>query len=224
LPTGFGGTREERNLSSFVNRRNALRLVARAAATALVGAGLVVASLPSAAQQNTAAEFIQRTGAQVQDLFKTKTGAAREAGILRVVETAFDLNYMARSALGSYWNRASPEQRERFLKVASNAEAHAYARHFGQYDGQTLTVDRAISVKRGDGISVVNSKLSQTDGEPLAIQWEVRDGGQGSRIVDVRVEGVSMAATRRAEYNSYIQAHGGNVESLTSELEARAGR
>lgn len=211
-------------MPSFVNRRNALRFGASTAAVALIGPGLVVASLPAAAEQNSAAELIQRTAVLVLDLVMTKTGAAREAGILQVLETDFDLNYMARSALGVHWNQASPEQRERFLKVAANAEAHAYARRFGQYGGQTLTVDRALPVSRGNGISVVNSKLSQTDSEPLAIQWEVHDGGQGSRIVDVRVEGVSMVVTRRAEYNSYIQAHGGTVEPLISELEARARR
>jgi hypothetical protein len=33
-----------------------------------------------------------------------------------------------------------------------------------------------------------------------------------------------MLVTRRAEYNSYIQAHGGNVEPLINELEARVQR
>ena len=213
----------------IVHRRNLLRLAASTAGSAaatvtLVGAALPLASRPATAEQNSVTELIQRTAAQVLDLVMTKTGAAREAGILRVLQTDFDLNYMARSSLGIHWNHASPEQRERFLKVAANAEAHAYARRFGQYGGQTLTVDRAVPMSRGDGISVVSSKLSQTDGEPISIQWEVRTGGQGARIVDVRVEGVSMVVTRRAEYNSYIQAHGGKVEPLISELEARAAR
>lgn len=206
-------------MPSFVNRRSVLGLGTGAAAVALAGPG---ASLPAAAEQNSAAQLIQRTAGQVLDLVMTKTGAAREAGILRVLQTDFDLNYMARSALGLHWNQASPEQRERFLKVAANAEAHAYARRFGQYGGQTLTVDRAMPMRRGDGISTVVSKLTQTDDEPLTIQWDVRDGAQGSRIVDVRVDGVSMVVTRRAEYNSYIQSHGGQVEPLISELEARA--
>jgi phospholipid transport system substrate-binding protein len=220
----FSRLREEKVVPSF-NRRNVLSLGAGIAAVALVGPGLAVASLPAAAEQNSAAaELIQRTAGQVLDLVMTRTGAARQAGILRVLQTDFDLDYMARTSLGVHWNQASPEQRERFLKVAANAEAHAYARRFGSYGGQTLTVDRAMPVSRGDGISVVSSKLSQTDDEPLTIQWEVRNGGQGSRIVDVRVGGVSMVVTRRAEYNSFIQAHGGNVEPLIDELEARARR
>jgi phospholipid transport system substrate-binding protein len=201
-----------------------LRLAAGVAALALVGAGLSVAPRPVAAEQNSAAELIQRTATQVLDLVMTKTGAAREARILRVLETNFDLNYMARSSLGRHWNQATSEQRERFLKVFASAEAHAYARRFGQYGGQKLTVDRAAPMTRGDDVSIVNSKLTQTDAEPIAIQWEVRSDGQRVRIVDVRIEGVSMVVTRRAEFNSFIQAHGGKVEPLIAELEARSKR
>jgi phospholipid transport system substrate-binding protein len=52
----------------------------------------------------------------------------------------------------------------------------------------------------------------------------VRDSGQGLRIADVRVAGVSMFMTKRADFNSYIQSHGGTVEPLVAALEARAAR
>lgn len=208
---------------SFVRRRNILRLAAGAAAI-LCGPGVLVASRPAAAQQNPAADLIQKTVDRVIKLVMTKTGEAREAEILRVLETDFDLNYMARAALGKHWNQATPDQRERFLKVAASSEAHAYAKRFGPYAGQTLTVDRSTPKMRGDDVSIVKSTLTQTDAEPLAIQWDVHNGRQGPRIVDVRVEGVSMGVTKRAEYNSFIQAHGGDVEPLIMELEARAKR
>jgi phospholipid transport system substrate-binding protein len=71
-------------------------------------------------------------------------------------------------------------------------------------------------------VSIVDSKLNQSGGDPVAIQWEVRNEGQGPRIVDVKTEGVSMTMTRRADFVSYIRNHGGQVEALIDELEARA--
>jgi phospholipid transport system substrate-binding protein len=210
-------------MSFFICRRNILRLSAGAATFPVAVLGLT-ASARADAGQEAAAELIQRTAAQVIKLVETESGAAREAAILRVLQTDFDLNYMVRFALGTHWNQATPEQRERFLKVAANAEAHAYARRFGQYGGQTLIVDRAMALSRGVGVAVVDSKLNQSDGESIAIRWEVHTEGAGPRIVDVKVGGVSMAMTRRADFNSYIQAHGGKVESLIDELEARAKR
>ena len=62
------------------------------------------------------------------------------------------------------------------------------------------------------------------NGEPIAIQWEVHNDGQRPRVVDVKVGGVSMVLTRRSEYNSYVRNHGGQVEPLIDELEARAKR
>ena len=50
----------------------------------------------------------------------------------------------------------------------------------------------------------------------------MRNDGQGPRIVDVKSEGVSMIMTRRADFISYIRNHGGQVEPLIEELEARA--
>ena len=103
-----------------------------------------------------------------------------------------------------------------------SSEARAYTERFGQYGGQTLSVARVS--QRPNGVSVVDSKLSQTNGQPINIQWEVRDTGQGLRITDVKIEGVSMVMTRRSDFNSYISSHGGKVEPLIDELEAKANR
>lgn len=210
-------------MSSFVRRRSVLRLATGAAAIVLTGPGLaVMTSGQAVAEQDAAAQLVQRAADQVIAAAKSSAGAAREAGIRRVLEAYFDLAYMGRSTLGNYWNQATPEQRERFLKANASAEARAYAERFGQYRGQTVTVGR-INPK-GSNVTIVDSKLNQSDGDPVAIQWEVHNEGQGPRIVDVKTEGVSMIMTKRADFVSFIRNHGGQVEALINELEARAKR
>ena len=207
-------------MSSFIRRRSMSRLAAGAAAIALVGLLVTVMSgQAAAADQDPAAQVIQRTA---DELIRIKADTAREAAIMRLLQAEFDLNSMARSSLATHWDQATPEQRERFLKVQASAEAHAYAQRFAQYAGQRLTVTRVNP--RGNGVSLVDSTLDQTNGEPTPIQWEVHNDGQRPRIVDVKVGGVSMVLTRRSEYNSYIRNHGGQVEPLIAELEARARR
>ena len=129
---------------------------------------------------------------------------------------------MGQQALGANWNKASEAQRVRFLKAAESAEARAYSERFGRYSGQTLTVGKVTT--RPNGLFIVDSDLSQSSGQPIKLQWEVRDAGQGLRITDVKVEGVSMVMTRRSDFNSYIQSNGGTVDPLINELEARAAR
>ena len=117
---------------------------------------------------------------------------------------------------------ATEAQRTRFLAAVETAEARAYSERFGQYSGQTLSVGKVTA--RANGVSVVDSRLNQTTGQPIKLEWELRDRGQGLRITDVKVEGVSLLMTRRSDFNSYIQNNGGTVEPLIKELEARATR
>ncbi len=191
------------------------RLVLSAAA--LVAAGLSVA--PAIAADGPA-QLIQSVADEVIQIIKSAKGADREAAIQKILTSNFDMAYMGRAALGTHWDKTTPPERERYLAAVASAEAHAYSERFGQYAGQTLAVGRVTP--RGTGASVVDSKLNQSDGPPISIQWEIRDTGQGLRITDVKVEGVSMVMTRRSDFNSYISSHGGQVEPLIQELEKRA--
>ncbi len=184
-------------------------------------AAVSLAALPLAVGPAFAADpaqLVQGTAQQVIDIVKTKTGADRQAAILTVLNTNFDMPSMARAALGTHWNQATEDERTRFMKAVATAEAKAYADRFGQYAGQTLTVGKVTP--RANGVSVVDSKLNQSTGQPIKLEWEVRN----DRITDVKVEGVSMVMTRRSDFNSYIQNNGGKVEPLVKELEARAVR
>jgi len=179
-------------------------------------------AVPAWAADGPAPQLIEKVAAEVIALIKSTTGAQREAGIRRVLVANFDMAAMGRAALAKYWDGLAEPQRERYLKAVVSAEARAYSERFGQYGGQTLAIGKVTD--RSNGVQVVDSKLNQTNGQPIAIQWEVRDTGQGLRITDVKIEGVSMVMTRRSDFNSYIQGKAGQVEALIEELEKRAGR
>jgi len=200
------------------------RTVLRSALCATgVGASFGLPAAALADQADEATKLIQTVADEVIDLIKHKTGAEREAGIQKVLQTFFDMPYMGRAALGTHWADTNDDERQRYLKAAVNAEAHAYSERFGQYGGQTLDVGKVIS--KPGGVYVVQSRLNQSNGQPIKIEWEVRDTGGGAlRITDVKIEGVSMIMTRRSDFNSYIQGHGGKVVALIQELEAKANR
>ena len=199
-------------MSLVAFRRLALRLAA----------GAAVALFSVAASAADAGTKVDTVAKEVIDIIKTKTGADRQAAIRQIMQANFDLPYMGQAALGTHWNQATEAQRTRFLAAVETAEARAYSERFGQYSGQTLSVGKVTT--RPNGISVVESKLNQTTGQPIRLEWELRDRGQGLRVTDVKVEGVSLLMTRRSDFNSYIQNNGGTVEPLIKELEARAAR
>lgn len=198
----------------LASRRLAFRLAA--------GAAVALAAVPALAS-DPAAELVSSTAAQAIDIIKTTTGAQRQAAIQRVLQTRFNLPFMAQTALGTHWAKATPEQQARFVKATETAEAKAYSERFGQYAGQTLTIGKTMS--RSNGVWIVDSRLNQTNGQPIKLEWEVRQlPAAGLRITDVKIEGVSMVMTRRSDFNSYIQQNGGKVQPLIDELEARAAR
>jgi phospholipid transport system substrate-binding protein len=194
-------------------RRLAFRLAA--------GAAIALVAVPALAN-DPAAELVSATAAQAIDIIKTTTAAQRQAAIQQVLQTRFDLPYMAQTALGTHWAKATPEQQARFVKATETAEAKAYAERFGQYSGQTLAIGKTTS--RPNNVFVVDSRLNQSNGQPIKLEWEVRQLPTGLRITDVKIEGVSMVMTRRSDFNSYIQQNGGKVQPLIDELESRASR
>ena len=185
------------------------------------GAAALLFALPVWAAADPS-QLVKSVTAQVIDIVKTKTGATREAAFREVLRNDFDLPYMARLALGTHWNEASEQQRARFLAALETAEVRAYSERLGMLVGFTLTIDKVDA--RPNGVWIVDSLFSQAGGQPIKLEWEVRDNGQGPRIADIKIAGVSMFLTKRAEFNSYILNTGGTVEPLVRELEVRAAR
>jgi len=171
---------------------------------------------------NDPSQLVTSVTAQAIDIVRTKTGAPREAAFREVLRNSFDLPYMGRQALGTHWNEASAQQRTRFLAALETAEARAYSERLGKLAEYTLTIDKVVA--RASGVWIVNALLSKASGQLIRLEWEVHDNGQGPRIADVKVAGVSMSQIKQSEFNSYIQNNGGTVEPLVQQLEARAGR
>lgn len=188
-------------------------VVVAAVAAAVLSAGGVCAAMDPGQPVRSVTEGVRQ-------ISSTTGGAAREAAIARVLHDNFDLGYMARAALGAHWNAANDDQRARFVAALEASEARAYTERLGQLANYDVTVDRVTT--RADGGWTVDSSASGGL-MPIKLSWDVRDSGQGPRIVDVKVAGVSMFAVRQSEFSAYIRRTG-SIEPLVAALEAKAGR
>ena len=184
------------------------------------GTAALVLALPASAADSSM--LIESMISRINEIVRTKTGADRQAAMREVVQNNFDLPYMGRSALGSYWNQASEQQRTRFLAAVEASEARSYSERLGKYASYSVTIGKVRP--RADSVWIVDTRLNQTGGQSISVEWEVRESGQGLRIGDVRVEGISLAMIMRSDFNSYILSHFGQIEPLVRKLEARAAR
>lgn len=142
--------------------------------------------------------------------------AARRAEFKKLLSTNFDMNTIARFSLGPYWKSASAAQREEYVGLFKKMIVEVYAQRFSEYKGQKLQVRG--SRPEGQADILVNSSIVQPSGPEVAVDWRVRKKDGQYKIVDVIVEGVSMAVTQRSDFSSVIQRGGGQLEVLLAHL------
>ncbi len=132
----------------------------------------------------------------------------------------FDIPAIARFVVGRFWRTTPPAEQEKFLKVFEDVIVYTWNRRFSEYNGQTLKVES--TAPDGTDGSVVNSRIvGKGSNDSFAVQWRLRNRDDGLRVVDVIIEGVSMAITYRQEYATIISQQGG-MPGLISALESRA--
>lgn len=146
--------------------------------------------------------------------------AQREQRFSTLLHGGFDIPRIARFVLGRYWLSATDQERSQFSQLFADWVVQTYSARFKEYSGETIKVGQ--SRQESSTSYVVSSQLIHTNGAPpAAIYWHVRDNGGDLKIVDVEVEGVSMALTEREEIAAVIERGGGSVASLNQTLQQR---
>lgn len=200
-------------------RRTTFALVAMLA----LGFGLAAPAL--AASPQAATSFIKTLGAEAISVLadKSKTPADREAAFRTLFTQSFDIDAISQFVLGRYWRTATDAQRAEYQKLFQEFIVSSYAAKLGQYSGEKFTVRDGRNDP--DGTSVVPSQVERTDGgPPVRIEWRLTGPDNAPKIIDVVVEGVSMAVTHRSDFGSIIQNNGGKVEALLTSLKKRSGQ
>ncbi len=65
---------------------------------------------------------------------------------------------------------------------------------------------------------IVNSRLPRKTGDEVKVSWIVRHGDDKKKVLDIVIEGTSMALTLRSEYSAFLKKNGGKLANLTASL------
>ncbi len=146
------------------------------------------------------------------------TEAERENRFRKLLRDGFDVRKIGRFVLGKYVRSMNPELVDEYNTLFEDLIVATYAARFAEYSGQTFEIKR-VATQGNERDSIVMSEIRAADGgAPIRVDWQVRDANNETKIVDVRVEGVSMSITQREEFTAVIQKNGGNVDSLLDAL------
>jgi phospholipid transport system substrate-binding protein len=190
------------------------------AATAVLGLLPALAWAQGAASDPTA--FVDNFAQEgIVKILEAKISQGEKTERFRTLfKERFDIPAIARFVLGRYWRTAQPAEQEKFLKVFEDVIVYTWARRFSEYNGQTLKVSN--TAPDGEDGALVNSRIvGKSADQSFGVAWRLRKRDDGWRVVDVIVDGVSMAITYRQEYASIIAQQGG-MPGLIGQLEIRA--
>jgi len=124
-----------------------------------------------------------------------------------VIRATFDLAAMTRISVGPRWNAIPPEQQAALIDGFTRMTIATYASRFDGYSGERFEVDPAVETRKTG--SVVHTRLVQSNGEPIAINYLMRHSAPGWKVVDVYLTGtISELATRRSEFSAILDAGG----------------
>ncbi len=141
--------------------------------------------------------------------------ATREDNVRALMEENLNMPLLGRFVLGRHWRAASPEQQEEYQALFKEFVLQTYTRRLGGYSGQQFAVTNARSVgKRGDAL--VDTEITESGAPPIKAGWRVKTTNGKKQIIDVMVEGTSMAATQRSEFDAIVRRDGvdGLIEVL----------
>lgn len=168
-----------------------------------------------------AQSFVQT---MAQEAFTSLSGqmekTEREQRFRKILHRYIAFKGVAKWVLGRTWRKATKEQQDKYLKLFEELMIATYAHRFEDHSGETLDIIKTEVVNKVDAL--VFSKLSRADAaKPLSVDWRIRASEGNYKIVDILVEGVSMAKTQRAEFASVMRKNGGNIDALLIELQQR---
>ena len=141
----------------------------------------------------------------------------QKAELKNLFQKYVDIPIIAKAVLGKSWRQANSDQRKRFIRVFKTYVSHKYGRQFSEFKGTTLEIVKSRDTLTKAGVLV--STIVVVPGNPsLKVVWQVSDGSGSLKLVDLRVEGISMLSTERQEFRSKLKKFEGSIDDLIQSI------
>ena len=142
----------------------------------------------------------------------------RREGIKQVLDTNFDSLEMSKLALGKNWKPLSAEQRQEFSSLFYWRLYSFYILRIELYSDQTVFYKNEKIT--GDKASVL-TRISSKQYPEFDIAYRLKRLGDGWKIYDVVIEGVSLVANYRSQFNNFL-ANKNTFDDLLEKLREKA--
>ena len=149
----------------------------------------------------------------VDTSLKELTIGQQEAELKKLFQKYVDVAMIARAVLGKSWREANSDQRKRFIYAFKTYVSNKYGKQFSEFKGTKLQIVKSRDTLTKAGV-LVSTEVVVPGNTPLKVVWQVSDGSGSLKLIDMRVEGISMLSTERQEFRSKLKKFNGSIDDL----------
>ena len=177
---------------------------------------------PGAATPTAAIDALHASLLDVMKNAETLGYAGREQKLATVIPNYFDVDEMARKALGEpQWKLASEDLRHRYLETFERFMVANYAGRFDGFSGQSFQTLGEVQGPRDTVI--VKSRLIDPTDKNVDLNYKMHQVDGVWKVIDVYLDGsVSEIAVRRSEFVSIVKRE--NLDALIVALDAKIAK
>jgi phospholipid transport system substrate-binding protein len=152
-----------------------------------------------------------------KELKKQKNEGKRRAALDSAIGTIFDYQEMAKLSLGVHWRDRSPAERQEFVKLFKTLLEKSYADKIESYNNEKITYLKEIP---DGGNTEVKSKIITPKREEFTLDYRLKKEGAKWMVYDVVIEGVSLVANYRSQFNRIVRNQG--YDALVKKLKDKS--
>ncbi|HJV67321.1 MAG TPA: ABC transporter substrate-binding protein [Geomonas sp.] len=141
----------------------------------------------------------------------------RRQSLKKCIGAIFDYGEMARRSLGKNWNQRSAAEKKRFTELFATLLENSYAGKIESYNNEKIIYLKETA--DGD-FSEVKSKVITQKRDEYSLDYRLQKENGRWMVYDVVIEGVSLTANYRGQFNKIISASG--YPELVRKLQAKS--
>lgn len=158
-----------------------------------------------------ARKLVQGVSDRALDILKYPSRTDRHREFLKLFTDTFNTVAIGRFVLGRYREGINQKQFNSFMTVFEELVAKTYTVQLGDFAGEKFKV---LSSRSDNNRWVVDSQIEPPGRSSIRLDWVLARSKSGLKVVDVRVNNLSMALTQRDEFSSVLQQNNGSVDKL----------
>ena len=163
--------------------------------------------------------FVQETADKASEALNKRQSKEEKMEKLKIIaKETVDIKGIGYYSLGAYRKTLSDQKKDEYFDIFEQYFLISFASRLAEYTDPKIRVDS--QKKLNDKYTMVSSTLLATSEKPeIKIDWRVvTKNPDNPLIIDVIIEGVSLAKVQREEFNSIIQSNDGNINALFKTL------